>query len=261
MLEFDAVCAGYAGMPVVRDVTLTCMPGTVTGIIGKNGCGKSTLLRTASGQLRPLSGRILAEGEPIAGLSPRILARRIALLPQVRNVPVITAGALVMHGRFPYLSFPRIPTDRDRQIVRDALRTMGAEAFSDTELPRLSGGERQRVYLAMLLAQQSPVLLLDEPATYLDLAHQFEVLDLLKTLRQAGKTVVVVMHDLAHAVSLCDRLVLLHEGAVVFTGSGEELCESGLLPAAMGVEPHRARDARSGQPVYYFTPCARGAEQ
>ena len=159
MIQMRDVRAGYRGAEVLHGVDLTLEPGRVYGIVGPNGCGKSTLLRTMAGLCPVQSGSVLVDGLPLAGLTPAQAARRVAYLPQGRSVPAITAGRLVLHGRFPYLSSPRRYRREDLEIARRALRWAGAEAFAHKELGELSGGERQRVYIAMTLAQETGTVL------------------------------------------------------------------------------------------------------
>ena len=253
MLCLKNVSAGYAGRLVLRDLSLCIPDGLVTGIVGRNGCGKSTLLRVAAGQLRPMSGTVYANGVSLLARTPRAIAREVALLPQERNIPAMTAGMLVMCGRYAHMRFPHIPGKKEELAVQKALAHMGVEDFYDRELRQLSGGERQRVYFAMLLAQEAPVLLLDEPGVYLDLPAQYELLTLLRGLCPEGKAVAVVMHDLTQAVSFCDQVILLHEGEVKYAGAGNDLCESGLLSLYMQVLPHKMLDPDNGKNIYYFT--------
>ena len=186
MIELCHITAGYGGEAVLRDFSVRFSPGKITGILGRNGCGKSTLLKTAAGLLRPMSGEVLVDGRPLGDYAPKELARQIAVLPQSREVPAITVESLVMHGRFPYLGFPRKPRSEDRQAVQRAMEQAGVEALRQKALSALSGGERQKVYLAMVLAQDTPVILMDEPTTYLDINHQFELLRLIRGLGGQG---------------------------------------------------------------------------
>lgn len=190
---------------MLRDFSVRFSPGKITGILGRNGCGKSTLLKTAAGLLRPMSGEVLMDGRPLGDYAPKELARQIAVLPQSREVPAITVESLVMHGRFPYLGFPRKPRPEDRQAVQRAMEQAGVEALRQKALSALSGGERQKVYLAMVLAQDTPVISMDEPTTYLDINHQFELLRLIRDWGGQGRTVLCVMHDLGQAAEVATR--------------------------------------------------------
>ena len=237
VIELEHVTAGYGGTPVLRDVTLA-LPGGITAIIGPNGCGKSTLLKTAAGLLRPHAGQVRIDGAAFSAFKPKQLAQRVAYLPQSRPVPDIDVRQLVLHGRFPYLSYPRRPGNADREIARRAMCSVGVDALADRLLSTLSGGERQKAYIAMALAQDTPHVLLDEPTTYLDIDRQLEVMRLCAAMRDAGKAVVMVLHDLPLAFRCADRLVLMREGAPVFTGTPSELAQSGALEDVFHVRAH-----------------------
>ena len=190
MLEIQNLTVGYGGEPVLEDISLAIPRGKVTVIAGPNGCGKSTLLKAIAGIL-PAKGSIRLGGQELLTLSPRDLAQRIAYLPQNRQVPEITAKRLVLHGRFPYLSYPRRYSRRDEEIARQAMEALGIWDLADRNLAGLSGGQRQKVYIAMALAQDTPVVLLDEPNTFLDIAHQMQMMEQAKLLASEGKTVVL----------------------------------------------------------------------
>ena len=249
MLEVRNLSAGYPGHPVLRDISLTIPEGCVTVIAGPNGCGKSTLLKAVAGIL-PSTGSVTLSGEALAGLSSREMARRVAYLPQNRAVPEITARRLVLHGRFPYLSCPRRYRREDEAAADAAMQRLGIEALADRSLPSLSGGQRQKVYIAMILAQDTPVVLLDEPNTYLDIAHQIQMMELARLLAREGKTVVAVLHDLTMALEWADRLVVLGEGKILTQGTPEEVFQSGCLPQAFGVTVNRIR-TEQGWKYYY----------
>ena len=192
MLELRGIAAGYGGTPVLREISFTVPKGSLTALIGPNGCGKTTLLRAAARQLPLLAGEILLDGRPVSSYGRTEFARKAAFMPQVRSVPAITAGALVAHGRFPHLGFSRRLRPEDRAAVQAAMEATGVADWANRDLRALSGGERQRVYLAMALAQDTDLILLDEPTTYLDPGRQFELLDLIASLPGRGKTVVMV---------------------------------------------------------------------
>ena len=250
MIQMRDVRAGYRGAEVLHGVDLTLEPGRVYGIVGPNGCGKSTLLRTMAGLCPVQSGSVLVDGLPLAGLTPAQAARRVAYLPQGRSVPAITAGRLVLHGRFPYLSYPRRYRREDLEIARRALRWAGAEAFAHKELGELSGGERQRVYIAMTLAQETGTVLMDEPTTYLDLNSKFEVLRLAGRLAGMGKTVALVLHDLELVLRDAGRVILMERGTVRGEGTPEEVRP--LLEDCFGVSIREAR--LEGERHYLFSP-------
>lgn len=234
MIEVKDITAGYEGTTVLRHVSLSLEPG-VHVLAGPNGCGKSTLLRTIAHLLAPSSGEIYLDGRPLSRLTQREIAQNIAYMPQTRNIPNITAGAMVLHGRFPYLSFPRKYRKEDRLIADQALREVGGEALRDRFVPSLSGGERQKVYLAMALAQDTPVILMDEPTTWLDIRNQLELMNLSRRIAAEGKTILLVLHDLCMALSFADRILLMHEGELIASDSPQKLYHSGALSTVFGV--------------------------
>ena len=249
MLELRGITAGYGGTPVLREVSFTVPKGSLTALIGPNGCGKTTLLRAAARQLPLLAGEILLDGRPVSSYGRTEFARKAAFMPQVRSVPAITAGALVAHGRFPHLGFSRRLRPEDRAAVQAAMEATGVADWANRDLRALSGGERQRVYLAMALAQDTDLILLDEPTTYLDPGRQFELLDLIASLPGRGKTVVMVLHDLSHALRYSTQLLLLEQGRLVQRGTPEELYAGGQLDRVFGIRSRREPDGS-----YYFLP-------
>ena len=240
MLEIRNLSAGYPGNPVLRDVTLSIPQGAVTVIVGPNGCGKSTLLKALAGIL-PATGSVTLKGEQLLSLDSRELAKRVAFLPQSRPVPEITVDSLVLHGRFPYLSYPRRYRQEDRAIARGAMEKMGVSHLADRSLTTLSGGQRQKVYIAMALAQNTPVVLLDEPNSFLDIRHQLQLTQQAKALAAEGKTVVLVLHDLSMAMDCADSLAVFSGGRCLFQGSPEDAFLSGCLETSFGVKPRRAK--------------------
>ena len=252
MLELQSVSAGYRGVPVVSGVSLRFVPGRVLVLAGPNGCGKSTLLRTALGLQPKLAGNILLDGQELDTLSPRHIARRAAFMAQSRNVPSITAGRLVLHGRFPYLSYPRSYQKQDYETARRALEWAGASELADRPVKELSGGQRQRVYLAMALAQDTETILMDEPTSFLDIRHQLEVMALSRRLAEEGRAVVMVLHDLCLALRCADRIALLYGGKLLDYGTPEAVYERGRLEEAFGVSLGRVRTER-GMEYYYQT--------
>ncbi|MCI9156922.1 MAG: ABC transporter ATP-binding protein [Lawsonibacter sp.] len=241
MIELKNLRAGYPGRPVLEGIDLEFRPGQVLAILGPNGCGKSTLLRTVNGLLPKSGGQVLLEGVPIDALSPKQIAQKIAYLPQSRSTPSITAGRMVLHGRFPYLSYPRHYRAEDREMVRCALEWVGGLELAERPLPELSGGQRQKVYLAMALAQNTGTILMDEPTTYLDVSCQLEVMELARRLAEEGRAVVMVLHDLTLAMRFAHRAALLCQGRVQQVGTPEELYAGGTLKQVMGVSLERVR--------------------
>ncbi len=247
----------YDREEVLKGLSLSLPGGALTAIVGPNGSGKSTLLKTLVGIEKPGSGRLLIRDEErgftdLSALSLRERARMIAYLPQQRNVPGITAERLVLHGRFPYLSYPRRYSREDVEAAERALAATGSSGLAKTELERMSGGQRQKVYISMALAQNAGLLLLDEPATFLDICRQIEILKLLKSLTRpesGGKTVAVVMHDIVQALRYADFIAVIEDGRTAAFGAPDDIYESGVLDRVFGVGIHRI-DAPSG-PRYY----------
>jgi iron complex transport system ATP-binding protein len=219
-LGAEGVTVGYGGEPVVRDLTLDLPDGLVTTVVGPNGCGKSTLLRTLARLLKPGGGRVRLDGEAIDAASTREVSRRLALLPQS---PVAPDGLLVRdlvgRGRHPHQRWFRQWSPDDEQVVEAALRMTDTWDLRDRALDELSGGQRQRAWIAMTLAQDTDLVLLDEPTTFLDLAHQVEVLDLLVDLNlREQRTIVLVLHDLNHAARYSHHLIAMRQGRLVTEG-------------------------------------------
>lgn len=235
MVEFRNVTLGYGGGAVVEGVSLTLRPGEVTTILGPNGSGKSTLLKSVLGLVPRVQGEILVEGQPLSRFSSTELARRVSWLPQSRRVPDMTAGQLVLHGRFPWLGYPRRYRDCDRTAARAALAHIGIEALWDTPLAQLSGGTRQKCYFAMALAQGTQTLLLDEPTANLDIGHRLKIMELCRALAAEGKAVALVLHDLDLALSWADRIVLVSGGGIAAQGTPRAVLDSGALEKAFGV--------------------------
>lgn len=223
MLEVKELCAGYSGKPVLQQAALTIPTGKITVLLGPNGCGKSTLLKAICGILPAQSGQVLLDEEDLLALPGKLRGQKIAYLSQSRQVPDITVGRFVLHGRFPYLHYPRRYRKVDFACAAAAMDTMGIAHLADTPLQNLSGGQQQKAYLAMALSQDTPVILLDEPTTFLDISHQLHLLDHARMLAQQGKTVVMVLHDLTHAFQIADRLVLMEGGSIIAQGTPEEL--------------------------------------
>ena len=252
MIEFQNLCAGYDRTPVLSGISLRIEPGTFTVILGPNGCGKSTLLKSLVGLSDVYAGQILLEGRPLSDFSGAETAKRIAYLPQSRRVPDITVQRLVLHGRFPHLRYPRKYRRQDFEIARAAMERVGIAQLADQSLARLSGGTRQKVYIAMALAQDTPVITLDEPTTYLDIGHQLQVMELCRELARQGKAVAAVLHDLDLAMQYGDRMALLDRGHLVDQGSPEELYRSGNLQRVFGVQ--MARVPTDHGPRYFCFP-------
>lgn len=247
MFELQHAAVGYHADPVLQDISFTVQDGQITTLVGTNGCGKTTLLKAIARQLPLQEGQILLQGRPIQSYNRKEFARAAAFMPQVRNIPEITVRGLVSHGRFPYLGLSRQMTTKDRKAVEQAMQATGVAQWAERDLRELSGGERQRVYLAMALAQGGEAILLDEPTTYLDVAAQFELLELLRALADRGKTVLLVLHDLAQALQYSDRVAVLQEGKLVAFDTPSNLFGQKILD-----EVFRVTLCRAPEGTYYL---------
>ena len=249
MIELQNLTAGYREHAVLEHVALCFPEGNVTVLLGPNGCGKSTLLKTALGLLPPLEGQILYDGTPLSELAPVQVARRAAYMAQSRGIPNIEARRMVLHGRFPYLPFPRRYRKSDHEAVDRALQQADALELAHCRMEELSGGQRQKIYLAMALAQQTKTIFMDEPTTWLDVRHQMEVMRTAKDLAAAGKAVVLVSHDLCLALRTADRVALLSQGRLVQVDTPLHVYESGTLDKVFGV--HVCRVCVNGTWQYF----------
>lgn len=231
MLEVNHIQVGYDEKIVIKDLSLQINKGEVVAILGPNGCGKSTLLKTLSRILKPVKGHILLGNEPIHKMDTKLLSRKIALLSQHNEAPAgITVKELVYYGRLPHKKWFETKNKEDESIVEWALTHTGLQTYQDRLVSGLSGGERQRVWLAMALAQQPEVLLLDEPTTYLDIAHQLELMELVRSINEKfNMTIVMVLHDLNQASEYSDRLVIMKQGEIKGDGSPCTLINEQLL--------------------------------
>ncbi len=239
MIEIRKLSAGYRGDPVLKDLTLSFPKGKISTLIGPNGCGKSTLLKTMCALLPRMSGELLYDGKPLSQFSRREFSKLCAVLPQSRNIPALRAMELVAHGRYPHLSFSRNLREKDWEKVEAAMEKTGTLALKDRLLSSLSGGERQRVYLAMTLAQDTPVLFLDEPTTYLDIGQKYEILELVKGICEEGKTIVMVLHDLPLAFSYSDVITVLEQGKALCQGPCREVFDQKIADRVFGVSSEK----------------------
>ena len=249
-MELRQLRAGYGEHIILDGVDLALRPGEVLALLGPNGSGKSTLIRAALGLLPLAGGQVLIDGADAAALSPRQRAQKAAYLPQTRPVPNITALRMVLHGRFPHLTYPRCFRQEDYAAAIAALEQADAACLAGRSMPELSGGQRQRVYLAMALAQDAPTLFLDEPTAFLDVSHQLEVGRLAGQLARQGKAVVLVLHDLPLALSTADRLAVLDGGRLLAVDGPEALCADGILNSVFGIELGRVMTDRGWR--YYY---------
>ena len=252
MIECRGLSVGYGSSTILHDLRLHVRRGEILSIVGPNGSGKSTLLRTFARLLPPLEGDILLGGRSISGFAPRELARLVALLPQSRPVPDIRVETLVEHGRFPHLGFPSRLRREDHRAVEQAMALTGTTAWRNLPVERLSGGERQRVYVAMTVAQGAELILLDEPATYLDPHHRYALLELLRTLNRQGRTIVMVLHDLADALAYSDRICVIDGGGIVACDTPERVYASHILDEVFHISSRRLDDPELGTGYCFF---------
>ncbi|MFG3111291.1 ABC transporter ATP-binding protein [Streptomyces tendae] len=249
-LAARGVTVGYGARSVIDGLDVAIPPGVITTIIGPNGCGKSTLLRTLSRLLRPTGGTVVLDGEDIAALKTREVAKKLGLLPQAPVAPEgLTVSDLVARGRHPHQSWLRQWSSDDADVVRRALAMTGVSDLADRPVDSLSGGQRQRVWISMTLAQGTDLLLLDEPTTYLDLAHAVDVLDLVDDLHESGRTVVMVLHDLNLATRYSDNLVVMREGAILAQGHPRDVITADLLHEAFGLRAKVIDDPVGDRPL------------
>ncbi|WP_107657564.1 ABC transporter ATP-binding protein [Nocardia suismassiliense] len=250
-LAAQAVDLRYGDRVVIDGLDLVLPGDSVTAIVGPNACGKSTLLRGLTRLLRPSGGTVTLDGADVHRMSARALALRMGLLPQQPITPEsITVEALVRLGRYPHQKLLRPWSATDQTAVEDALRRTGTVDLREQPVDQLSGGQRQRAWIALALAQDTDLLLLDEPTTFLDLRHQLDVLDLVADLHaEAGRTVVMVLHDLGQAARYADHLVVLHEGRLAAAGPPAEVLDAELVRTVFGVDALVIPDPETGTPL------------
>jgi iron complex transport system ATP-binding protein len=249
-LRSDTVTLKYGDAPVVHELSLDIAEGTITSIIGPNGCGKSTLLRALARLMRPAGGAVYLDGQLIHHLPTREVAKRLGLLHQQTVPPSgLTVEDLVRRGRYPHQSFLQPPSRRDGEAIDRALALTGMEPLRRRLVDQLSGGQRQRAWMAMALAQETSLLLLDEPTTFLDVAHQLEVTELVQRLNaEEGRTIVMVLHDVNEAAKVSHRIVAMQDGRIIREGTPGEIVESSLLAELYGVTCDVYPHPESGQP-------------
>lgn len=249
-LHAEHLSLAYGQACIVEDLSLRIPAGQVTAIIGPNGCGKSTLLAGLSRLHKPAAGAVLLNGKVIGSLPSREVARQLALLPQDASAPDgLTVSELIRFGRQPHQSLLRQWSSEDQLIVDEALRVADLQALAGRPLESMSGGQRQRAWIAMAVAQQTPLLLLDEPTSALDLGHQIEVFELIRDLAAAGKTVVMVVHELSSACRYADYLVAMKNGRIVAEGAPIKIVTPELVEDLYDVRCTLMQDPLSGTPL------------
>lgn len=247
----NSLTLSYGDTIIINELDLEIPKGEITVFIGGNGCGKSTLLRSIARLLKPKSGAILLEGEAIAKLSTKDIARKMAILPQSPSAPEgLTVLQLVKQGRYPYQTWLKQWTKEDEQKVNDALKATGLEQLKDRTVDSLSGGQRQRAWIAMTLSQDTDTILLDEPTTYLDMTHQIEILDLLFELNEKEKrTIVMVLHDLNLACRYAHNIVAIKDQKIYAQGKPEYVVNCSLVKNVFGMDCEVTHDPLFGTPL------------
>ncbi|MBQ8508397.1 MAG: ABC transporter ATP-binding protein [Clostridia bacterium] len=249
---FEHITIEYGRKSILRDLTMDVPRGKIVTLIGQNGCGKSSLLKTISHAVTPKSGRAILDGKPLSAYPPKKLAQRIAYLAQVHTSPPdIDVRTLVSYGRYPYAKFGRGMTRADAGIIDRAISMTGLNALENQALATLSGGERQRAWIAMTVAQQPEILILDEPTTYLDIGYQVEVLELVRRLnREMGITILMVLHDLNLAARYSDRLCAIRDGSIYVSGTPGEILTAGNLRDVFGIDAQILHDEINDCPFF-----------
>ncbi|MGW2345873.1 ABC transporter ATP-binding protein [Streptomyces sp. NPDC001661] len=257
----DDVTLGYDQRVIAEKLSVEIPDNSFTVIVGPNACGKSTLLRALSRMLKPSAGRVLLDGSVIQSMPAKKVAKTLGLLPQSSTAPDgITVGDLVARGRYPHQGLLRQWSSEDERIVQESMGSTGVAELAERYVDELSGGQRQRVWIAMALAQQTPLLLLDEPTTYLDIQHQIDVLDLCAELHEEqGRTLVAVLHDLNHAARYATHLIALREGEVIAEGAPKDIVTAELVEQLFGMKCQVIDDPETGTPL--VVPAARHARR
>lgn len=250
MLTIENLSIGYVGKTILNDLNITIAKGKITALIGPNGCGKSTLLKSISGSLKPAKGKVSLAGQDLSKLSHKKRAQQLSILPQSPITPEgISVRQLVSCGRNPYLSHWGGLSQQDRDEVQAALVETGLCDLADRTVDSLSGGQCQRVWIAMVLAQDTDYILLDEPTTYLDLTYQIELMEMMQKMNRQGKTLVVVLHDLNQACRYCDHLVVMKKGEIVAQDEPHKIFNSKLLKDVFSLNATIITDPIANKPM------------
>ncbi|MCX4678211.1 ABC transporter ATP-binding protein [Streptomyces sp. NBC_01433] len=260
-LTADSVTLGYDQRIITENLSVAIPDNSFTVIVGPNACGKSTLLRALARMLKPKAGQVLLDGQAIHRMPAKKVARTLGLLPQTSIAPDgITVADLVARGRYPHQGLLRQWTPEDERVVAESMASTGVGELSDRYVDELSGGQRQRVWIAMALAQQTPLLLLDEPTTYLDIQHQIDVLDLCAELHEdRGRTLVAVLHDLNHAARYATHLIAMRDGEIIAEGAPSDIVTAELVERVFGMRCQVIDDPETGTPL--VVPASRRARR
>lgn len=250
-IHTEGLDVAYLDRTVVQDLNLSIPTGKITALVGANGSGKSTILKAMARLIKPKAGSVLLDGKSIHGQPTKEVAKQLAILPQNPTAPEgLTVAELVGYGRFPYQNGFGSMTQLDRDVIKWALEVTNMTVFGDRPVDQLSGGQRQRAWIAMALAQNTRFLFLDEPTTFLDMAHQLEVLQLLKRLNEHEKrTIVMVVHDLNHATRFAHHMVAIKQGQVISEGPTAEVLTERVLGEVFGIRAEIVKDPRTGVPL------------
>lgn len=251
--RMENLASGYEQVRVFEGLNLTIEEGKVTTIIGPNGCGKSTLLKTIGRILKKQQGTVYLQEQNMQNLSTKDIAKKLAILSQTPIAPgQLKVEELIAYGRYPHRNNVNRLTNKDEEMIEWALTVTNTMEYRNRELAQLSGGQRQRVWLAMALAQETNILLLDEPTTYLDMAHQLEVLDIVKSLNeQHSCTVVMVLHDINHAARYSDHLIAMRKGIIMQTGTPQEILSAEVMRKVFNIDARIMEDPVTNTPVCY----------
>ncbi|HXF62784.1 MAG TPA: ABC transporter ATP-binding protein [Caldilineaceae bacterium] len=249
-LQAESLSLSYDGKAVIEQLDLQVPPGCMTALVGPNGCGKSTLLRGLARLLKPYGGAVYLDGKALQSLKTKEIAKQVGILPQGQTAPEgLTVYELVAQGRYPHQGWLQQWSDADEAATRAALAITGLTTLADRPLETLSGGQRQRAWIAMALAQETEILLLDEPTTYLDVAYQLDVLDLLHDLNEQGRTIVMVLHDLNQACRYADHLVAMRQGRIVAQGAPQAILTAELVQQVFQIACQVIADPITGAPM------------
>ncbi len=250
-LQTNSLHIGYGETRIVNDLNLSIPTGKITALVGANGSGKSTILKTMARIMKPMAGGVLLDGQSIHSQSTKQVARQLAILPQNPTAPDgLTVSELIGYGRFPHQKGFGTMSSEDKEVIQWAIEVTGMTAFHDRPVDHLSGGQRQRAWIAMALAQQTDILFLDEPTTFLDMAHQLEVLQLLQKLNaEENRTIIMVVHDLNHASRYAHHIVAIKSGNVISEGTPHEVMNETVLREVFAIEADIVPDPRTGVPL------------
>ncbi len=257
MLRLEHITAGYNKNPVIKDIDIEFESGKITALIGPNGSGKSTLLKAAVDLCEIYEGAVYLDGKERNVLGNKEFAKYVSYLPQSHSGGSIAVERMVLHGRFPYLSYPRKYGKKDYEYCCHAIEKTGISELKGKKLDELSGGQKQKVYIAMALAGEAQVFLFDEPTTYLDVGYQLELLDIMVQLREQGKTVIVVLHDIDYAMGIADKLAVMEQGKLLLSDTPVNVYESDVISRVFQVKAKKLSD-EEGKMHFYFERIKKG---